>query len=203
MHYFRTPSSRRQEQKLPSSVQKFTDSHAICPVISSTFLKQKTVDQVTYHGIAAAIFHVLPIQIDSQMCVSVQLASLRKVIEEDQRMYVQWAEEKLSLATIAVDLVQQHRATIDQDISALLAELKVGLGATCCMLPATYLLSISQKISLKCSPLQLVAAHVRSSVFRPGGVVSQVPQPDQRLPPHQKDDFQVNTFGSGYSLVFI
>lgn len=40
-------------------------------------------------------------------------------------MYVQWTEEKLSLATIAVDLVQQHRATIDLDIGALLAELKV------------------------------------------------------------------------------
>ncbi len=54
-----------------------------------------------------------------------QLASLKKSIEEDQRTYVQWQEEKLSLATIAVDLVQQHRAIIDQDIGSLLTELKV------------------------------------------------------------------------------
>ena len=57
------------------------------------------------------------------MCL--QLASLKKSIEEDQRTYVQWQEEKLSLATIAVDLVQQHRAIIDQDIGSLLTELKV------------------------------------------------------------------------------
>jgi K+-transporting ATPase c subunit len=66
----------------------------------------------------------------------VQLAELRKSIEDDQRMYVQWAEEKLSLATIAVDLVQQHRSTIDLDISALLAELKVPIFA-CCIQPVS------------------------------------------------------------------
>ncbi|BDA48142.1 probable inhibitor of growth protein 1 homolog at N-terminal half [Coccomyxa sp. Obi] len=53
-----------------------------------------------------------------------EFASLKKTIEEDQRTYVQWQEEKLSLATIAVDLVQQHRAIIDQDIGSLLTELK-------------------------------------------------------------------------------
>ncbi len=52
------------------------------------------------------------------------MAELRRLIEDDQRLYVQWAEEKLSLATIAVDLVQQHRAIVDGDIGQLLAELK-------------------------------------------------------------------------------
>ncbi len=56
------------------------------------------------------------------------MLELRRAIEADQRMYVQWAEEKLSLATIAVDLVVQHRAILDTDIGALLAELKARRG---------------------------------------------------------------------------
>ena len=91
----------------------------------------------------------------------VQLASLKKVIEDDQRMYVQWAEEKLSLATIAVDLVQQHRATIDQDISALLAELKVrpptfmNEQQQCLEVQVieVYLISISKDINTKATEL--------------------------------------------------
>lgn len=47
------------------------------------------------------------------------------MIDEDQRTYVQWAEEKLSLANIAADLLIQHRTAVDKDVGALLAELKV------------------------------------------------------------------------------
>ncbi len=56
-----------------------------------------------------------------------QVAELRRAIEGDQRQLVQWAEEKLSLATIALDLVQQHRAAIEADLGALQYELKVPL----------------------------------------------------------------------------
>ncbi len=53
------------------------------------------------------------------------MVELKRVIDEDQRTYVQWAEEKLSLANIAADLLIQHRTTVDKDVGALLAELKV------------------------------------------------------------------------------
>ncbi len=53
------------------------------------------------------------------------MAELRRAVEADQRQLVQWAEEKLSLATIALDLVQQHRAAIEADLGALQYELKV------------------------------------------------------------------------------
>ena len=65
-----------------------------------------------------------------------QMAELRRVIEADQRMYVQWAEEKLALAATACDLVSQHRALLDHDIGALLAELKArGRGALPSLFP--------------------------------------------------------------------
>ena len=53
------------------------------------------------------------------------MVELKRVIDEDQRTYVQWAEEKLSLANIAADLLVQHRTAVDKDVGALLAELKV------------------------------------------------------------------------------
>lgn len=59
------------------------------------------------------------------VCVVEQMAELKRVIDEDQRTYVQWAEEKLSLANIAADLLVQHRTAVDKDVGSLLAELKV------------------------------------------------------------------------------
>ncbi|CAK0784877.1 hypothetical protein CVIRNUC_008082 [Coccomyxa viridis] len=53
-----------------------------------------------------------------------EMVDLKRVIDEDQRTYVQWAEEKLSLANIAADLLIQHRTAVDKDVGALLAELK-------------------------------------------------------------------------------
>ena len=60
-----------------------------------------------------------------------QMVDLKKVIDEDQRTYVQWAEEKLSLANIATDLLIQHRTAVDKDVGALLAELKVRKPCQC------------------------------------------------------------------------
>jgi len=59
------------------------------------------------------------------VCLFAQLLDLRQIIEGDQRLYVQWAEEKLSLANIAVDLINQHRLIVDQDIANLETDLKV------------------------------------------------------------------------------
>ncbi len=59
--------------------------------------------------------------------VGLQMVELKRVIDEDQRTYVQWAEEKLSLANIAADLLIQHRTAVDKDVGALLAELKVAI----------------------------------------------------------------------------
>jgi hypothetical protein len=60
------------------------------------------------------------------------VAELRRAVEAGQRQLVQWAEEKLSLATIALDLVQQHRAAIEADLGALQYELKVRARARAC-----------------------------------------------------------------------
>ena len=59
------------------------------------------------------------------LTLPLQMVELKRVIDEDQRTYVQWAEEKLSLANIAADLLIQHRTAVDKDVGALLAELKV------------------------------------------------------------------------------
>ena len=59
------------------------------------------------------------------LTLALQMGDLKRVIDEDQRTYVQWAEEKLSLANIAADLLIQHRTAVDKDVGALLAELKV------------------------------------------------------------------------------
>ena len=59
------------------------------------------------------------------------MVDLKRAIDEDQRTYVQWAEEKLSLANIAADLLIQHRTAVDKDVGALLAELKVWKSRQC------------------------------------------------------------------------
>lgn len=81
------------------------------------------------------------------------MAELRRVIEADQRQLVQWAEEKLSLATIALDLVGQHRKAIDADLGALQYELKVGPACTLSALafPACALAQLSCRGHAQCS----------------------------------------------------
>ena len=54
-----------------------------------------------------------------------QVAGLRKQIEDDQRMLVQWAEEKMSLACIMADLLDMHVLQLDKDLQGLESELDV------------------------------------------------------------------------------
>ena len=52
---------------------------------------------------------------------------LRSSIEEDQRLLVQWAEEKMSLACIMSDLLDMHVIQLDKDLQGLESELEVGI----------------------------------------------------------------------------
>lgn len=52
-----------------------------------------------------------------------EVAELRQQIEDDQRMLVQWAEEKMSLACIMADLLDMHVLQLDKDLQGLEAEL--------------------------------------------------------------------------------
>lgn len=59
-----------------------------------------------------------------------QVLNLRKTIEEDQRLLVQWAEEKMSLACIMSDLLDMHVLQLDKDLQGLESELEVSLIAS-------------------------------------------------------------------------
>ena len=52
------------------------------------------------------------------------VADLRAKITADQRLLVQWAEEKMSLATVAYDLLDRHAAELDVEAAALAAEME-------------------------------------------------------------------------------
>ena len=54
-----------------------------------------------------------------------QVAELRQNIGADQRQLIQWGDEKMALACIAVDLVDLHMQLLDKDLAALQAELEV------------------------------------------------------------------------------
>ena len=54
-----------------------------------------------------------------------QVVNLRKSIEEDQRLLVQWAEERMSLACIMSDLLDMHVIQLDKDLQGLESELEV------------------------------------------------------------------------------
>lgn len=61
-----------------------------------------------------------------QHCLSlVQVMDLRESIVEDQRLLVQWAEEKMSLACIMSDLLDMHVIQLDKDLQGLESELEV------------------------------------------------------------------------------
>ncbi|KAK9806927.1 hypothetical protein WJX72_007742 [[Myrmecia] bisecta] len=53
-----------------------------------------------------------------------EVADLRKQIENDQRMLIQWAEEKMQLALTAYDLVDIHLTQLDKDLEGLTDELQ-------------------------------------------------------------------------------
>ena len=58
-----------------------------------------------------------------------ELAALRAQIESDQRLLIQFAEEKVQLAVQGYDLLEQHLAQADFDIMHLEQEVRgVGWG---------------------------------------------------------------------------
>ena len=57
-------------------------------------------------------------------CMLLQVADLRKKIEEEQRMLMQWAEERLALAQSLLGLLELHTAQATKDIAACDSELQ-------------------------------------------------------------------------------
>ncbi len=60
-------------------------------------------------------------------CVA-QVADLRKKIEDEQRMLMQWSEERLALAQSLLGLLELHLTQANKDITAFDSELQV-----CCI----------------------------------------------------------------------
>eukprot|EP00891_Asterochloris_glomerata_P002718 jgi/Astpho2/2718/Aster-x0123 len=58
-----------------------------------------------------------------------QVAKLRRAIEEDQRLLMHWAEEKVALANSLVSLLQLHSAQSARDLAGLEAELQAEAAA--------------------------------------------------------------------------
>lgn len=54
-----------------------------------------------------------------------QVADLRKKIEEEQRMLMQWSEERLALAQSLLGLLELHVTQANKDIAAFDGELQV------------------------------------------------------------------------------
>ena len=54
-----------------------------------------------------------------------QTEELLRRIAADQRLLIQWGDEKMSLACIAVDLVDLHMQQLDRDLASLNAEIEV------------------------------------------------------------------------------
>ena len=60
-----------------------------------------------------------------------QVADLRKKIEDEQRMLMQWSEERLALAQSLSGLLELHAKQATNDIAAFDSELQVGVHAAC------------------------------------------------------------------------
>lgn len=56
---------------------------------------------------------------------ALQVADLRKKIEEEQRMLMQWSEERLALAQSLLGLLELHVTQANKDIAAFDGELQV------------------------------------------------------------------------------
>lgn len=73
---------------------------------------------------------------------ALQVAQLRTIIETDQQMLIQFAEEKMALACQCFDLVDMHLMQIDRDIDTFDAEIQVTrtlLQCQCVILPRSKL----------------------------------------------------------------
>lgn len=62
--------------------------------------------------------------------LSLQVIDLRKKIEDEQRMLMQWSEERLALAQSLLGLLELHVSQANKDIIAFDGELQVGLHAS-------------------------------------------------------------------------
>ena len=60
-----------------------------------------------------------------------QVADLRKKIEEEQRMLMQWSEERLALAQSLLGLLELHVTQANKDIAAFDGELQVSHAFFC------------------------------------------------------------------------
>lgn len=58
-------------------------------------------------------------------CSAQQVADLRKKIEDEQRMLMQWSEERLALAQSLLGLLELHVTQANKDIAAFDSELQV------------------------------------------------------------------------------
>lgn len=64
-------------------------------------------------------------------CHAMQVAEIRERIETDQRLLIQFAEEKVQLACQGYDLLDTHLGQLDVDMAALAEELQVGGVVSC------------------------------------------------------------------------
>lgn len=55
------------------------------------------------------------------------MSDLRNEIDADQRLLVQWGDEKIELGLVGLNLVKFHMTQLDKDTKALERELKVSL----------------------------------------------------------------------------
>ncbi len=67
-----------------------------------------------------------------------QAADLRKKMEEEQRMLMQWAEERLALAQSLLGLLELHVTQANKDIAAFDSELQVRTAPAALLLPLMF-----------------------------------------------------------------
>ena len=90
--------------------------------------------------------------------VALQVADLRKKIEDEQRMLMQWSEERLALAQSLLGLLELHLSQANKDIAAFDSELQV------CVLPLfsvqseIYEVNLNTLICQICLPLPFSVA---------------------------------------------
>jgi hypothetical protein len=88
-----------------------------------------------------------------------QIVDLRKQIEADQHLLLQWSEEKQSLAHIAYSMLEEHILRLEQDKAALSQELEVRANGST---PAVRTLSIHLRLyKYGTPPVCAHAVHLR------------------------------------------
>lgn len=96
-----------------------------------------TVPPAFPHSMHCSVLSV-PVHLKWQhVWTACQVADLRKKIEEEQRMLMQWSEERLALAQSLLGLLELHVTQANKDIAAFEGELQVcsfppALCSLCC-----------------------------------------------------------------------